>query len=108
MLADLDERLEKRGKGGVEIEKKRLLALAYVDDLVPLAKEEGGMRLMIRKLKEYLKEKRHEVNSGKSKILRFGKRVRKGREGKRRWAKNEIEEVKQYKYLGLPLKEMEG
>lgn len=57
LLADLDERLERRKKDGVKIEKRRLLAVAYADNLVLLAKEKEGMRLMMGKLKEYLKEK---------------------------------------------------
>lgn len=52
---DLDERLERRGKGGVEIGKKRLFVLVYADNVVLLAKEKRRMRL-IREL-EYLKDK---------------------------------------------------
>lgn len=79
MLAELDKRLERRRKREVELRRKRLFALAYADDLVLLAREEGGMRLMMGELKEYLKEKRLEVNVGKSKIMRFGKRVKRGK-----------------------------
>lgn len=76
LLADLDEKLEIGGKGG---RKKRLFVLAYADDVVLLAKKKGIMRLMMGELKEYLKEKELEVNSRKSKMMRFGKRVGKGK-----------------------------
>lgn len=44
-----------------------------------LTREERGIRLMMGELKEYLKEKRLKVNAGKSKIMRFGKRVKRGK-----------------------------
>lgn len=71
----MNERLERRGKGGVEIGAKRLFVLMYADDAVLLAKEKRGMRLMIKELRVYLKEKGLEMNSRKSKIMRFKKRV---------------------------------
>lgn len=42
---------------------------------------------MMGELKDYLKEK---VNA-KSKMIRFGKRVRERRKGKWKWGKDEIE-----------------
>lgn len=33
-----------------------MYALTYADDVVLLAKEEGGMRLMIEEFKEYVRE----------------------------------------------------
>jgi len=48
-------------------------SLAYADDIVLLAKEENGMRVMMRRLKRYMREKRLEVIAEKSKIMRFGK-----------------------------------
>lgn len=101
IVADLDKRLEKRGKRGVEIGGKRLFALTYADGLVLLARKEGGMRLMMGELEEHLKEKGLEVNSGKSKIMIFGKRVGKGRKRKWRWRNDKIEEIGEYKYLGF-------
>lgn len=58
----INERLEKRGKGGVEVRRKRLFVLAYVD-IVLLAIEEGGLRLMIEEFRKYVKEKGLEVNT---------------------------------------------
>lgn len=59
-------------------------------------------------LKEYLKEKGLEVNSKKSKIIRFGKRVEKRRKGKWKWGKDEIEEANEYKYLGFTFQKNVG
>lgn len=44
MLGDIKEKLGGDRVGGVEIGKKNLKVLAYVDDLVVLAEEEEGMR----------------------------------------------------------------
>lgn len=68
-------------KRGGKNRKKRMFVLAYADDVVLLAKEEGGLRLIVGELKNYLKEKGLDVNAGKPKIIRFGKKVRNGRKG---------------------------
>lgn len=34
-----------------------MYALTYADDVVLLAREKGGMRLMIKEFKEYVREK---------------------------------------------------
>lgn len=57
MLADLNERLEKRGKGGVGIGRKRLYVLPYADDVLLVARKEGGLKLMTEEFKKYVKEK---------------------------------------------------
>lgn len=95
------KRMEKREKGGIEIGRRRLLALAYADDLVILAREKGGMKFMMKELGEYLWEKGLEVNQEKSKIIRFGKRVKSGKEGEWKWGERIIKEVRKYRYLGF-------
>lgn len=45
--------------------------MAYADDVVLLAEEEGEMRSMIERLEEYLEKKRLELNIGKTKMVRF-------------------------------------
>lgn len=97
-LADLEEVLRRRGKGGVELGGTRLYSLQYADDIVLLAREESGMRLMIGEVNRYLEEKDLEVSVGKTKIMRFGR----GKEGKGlwKWGEREIEKVDEYKYLG--------
>lgn len=49
--------------------------MAYADDVVLLAKEEEGMRLMIEEFRKIVKEKGLEMNTEKSKIMRFQKRI---------------------------------
>lgn len=62
MIANLKERLKKRGKGGVVLRESRLYSLAYVHEVVLLAEEESGMGSWIiwgwteRKRAEYVRE----------------------------------------------------
>lgn len=58
-----------------------LCIVSYTEDVVLMAKKGEGLRLMIKELEGYLKEKGLEVNSKKSKVMRFGKRLEKLRKG---------------------------
>jgi len=99
-IAELEERLERRGIGGVGIDNKRIWNLAYADDVVLLAKNREAMLDMMATLKIFLKDRRMELNTEKSKMLIFN---RKGREKKEEWLwnKKEIEEIQEFKYLGF-------
>lgn len=70
-----------------------------MDDVVLVVKEEG-LRLMIKKLKGYLKEKGLEVNPKKSKVMRFGKRLEKLRKREVwKWGGEVVEIVREFEYL---------
>lgn len=73
-MADLEEFLERNGWGEVKLKERKVLLLAYANDVILMAKDKEGMRGMIRRLKKYLKEKELELNVGKSKVMRFRKR----------------------------------
>jgi len=72
-IAELEERLEKRRIGGVGIGNKRVWNLAYADDIVLLAKNRDAMMNMMSTLKIFLKNRDIELNTEKTKILRFRK-----------------------------------
>ncbi|XP_072761238.1 uncharacterized protein [Anoplolepis gracilipes] len=101
---DLEEELGKVKWGGVVLEEERIYTLAYADDLELVAEEEEGMRSMMDRLERYMDRKGLEVNIGKTKIMRF-RRGRGGRKSKRswRWKGKEVEEIKEYRYLGYTL-----
>lgn len=46
-MADLEERMQRKGKGGVILGKKRVYALAYADDVALMAENERGMKLLM-------------------------------------------------------------
>jgi len=76
-MAELEKRLEKRGIRGVGIGGKRIWNLAYADDIVLVAKNRDAIMDMMWTLKIFLKDRRMELNTEKSKILVYN---RKGRE----------------------------
>lgn len=47
MLADMDEKLERKGWDGVRLKRRRVRTLAYADDITVLAEDEGRMKGMI-------------------------------------------------------------
>jgi len=101
-MAELEERFERRGIGGVGVGNNRVWNLAYADDLVILAKNREAMLDMLQTLKRFLKERDMELNTEKSKMLVFN-RKRKEKKERWEWNKKEIEEVQEFKYLGFIL-----
>lgn len=94
--------------GWAKIGGDRLYTLAYADDIVVLAEEEGQMRSMMRRLWCYLRGKNLEVNNAKTKIMRF----RRGGEREKRirwwWNAKEVEEVQEFCHLGYKLQKNWG
>ncbi|XP_076302038.1 uncharacterized protein LOC143220231 [Lasioglossum baleicum] len=78
----------------------------YADDLVLLAKEESGMKLMIEEFRSYIREKGLEVNREKTKVVRFERRKQEKKTW--RWGDGEVEEVEEIKYLGYIFKKNGG
>jgi len=100
IIADLEEEMKKGCWGGVKIGGEKIFSLAYADDMVLLAEEEGGMKCMIARMERYLDKKGLELNVGKSKIMRFRKGGGREKEVQWSWKGKRIEEVKQFTYLG--------
>lgn len=72
-----------------------------------LAENKKGMRWLLQQLEKYCDEKELEVNTRKTKIIRFRKKSGKG--SKIKWRKGiELEEVKKVSYLGYRLKKNRG
>ena len=74
LLADLEEKMGKKGMGGVILGNKRIYSLTYADDVVLLADDEGGMNLLMKRFEEYVREKDLMVNVPKTKVVYFRKR----------------------------------
>lgn len=99
LIADVEEFVTKRGNGGVVIGRSRFYTLAYADDLAVMVTEENDLGMMLKSLGKYFKKKDMIFNVEKSKILVFCTKDRK--KGKRQWSweKEEIEEIREFKYL---------
>jgi len=66
----VEEEMEKVkwGGGGMKLEDKKVHGLAYADDMVLLAEDEGSMRNMMKRLEEYIERKELELNREKNEI----------------------------------------
>ena len=83
----------------VKIGTQRISCLMYADDLIILSESKEGLKQGLKKLEIYAKKWRLTVNKKKSKILTFqkGGPIKKL---KLQFNGSELEEVKEYKYLG--------
>jgi len=57
LMADLEEKLEMVKWGGMKVGEGKIYSLAYADDVLLLAEDEGGMKSMIERLEGYLDKK---------------------------------------------------
>jgi len=108
LIADLEEEMGKVRWEGVRLGGKTLYTLAYADDIVLVAEDEGEMRSMIERLEAYLDGKGLELNREKTKVMRF--RRGGGRMGRAswRWKGRKMEEVREFRYLGYTLQRNGG
>ncbi|XP_067217103.1 LINE-1 retrotransposable element ORF2 protein [Linepithema humile] len=100
MLADIEEEMGKVKWGGVKLRGRKIYSLAYADDMVLIAEEEEEMKGMMERLERYLDRKNLELNTEKTKIMRFRKGGGRWRKKVWRWKGKIIEEVKEFRYLG--------
>ncbi|XP_051156194.1 uncharacterized protein LOC127278503 [Leptopilina boulardi] len=98
-MADLEEKMKRRGKGGVMLGKGRVYTLAYANDVVLIAEEESGLRLLMREFELYVREKDLWINVDKTKVMNFRKKRVKDKEV---WSMNgkSVQEVNEFCYLG--------
>lgn len=73
-MVDLEEKLKRRGKGGIILGKGRIYSLAYANDVVLMSENESGMRLLIKEFEKYVREKDLYINVEKTKAMRFMKK----------------------------------
>jgi hypothetical protein len=88
---------------GVAIEEggQKLSALLYADDIVLVAANKQDLQRMLD-VASYAKKWRFELNAKKSQVVVFGMR-QPPRHVKWKLGENELEQVTQYKYLGIEL-----
>lgn len=107
-MSDLEEEMRKEQEGGVTLGKEKIWTMSYADDIVLLGRGEKELREMMRRFKRYLEKKNMILSTEKSKILVFedGRGRKKKREWK--WGEEDIEEVKEIKYLGYVMQKNGG
>lgn len=72
----MEDYIRKRQNGGVNIGRKRIYTLAYVDDFAMIAETEKEMEYMLKSLKKFFDRKKLTLNIKKSKILVFSRKER--------------------------------
>ncbi|XP_053596255.1 uncharacterized protein LOC128668113 [Microplitis demolitor] len=99
-IDDLEKTMEEKKRGGTMIGNQRIHVMKYADDVALVADTEEELRGMLKELERYTEENKMEVNVEKTKILicRNGGRKKKGK--KWMYKGSEVEEVKEFKYLG--------
>ncbi len=88
--------------------RKKIYMLAYADDVVIIAKSAGDLQRLIDRLGRFLERKQLVLNVGKSKIMIFKKGGRGARNEQWRWKGQQIETVKEFKYLGYTFQTNNG
>jgi len=94
--------------GGIVIGKKKVWTVSYADDVVLLANNEEGIKEMMKKFRKYIQERGLELNTDKSKIMRGRKAGGRKKNIKFTWEGKDIEEVKEFNYLGYTLQKNNG
>ena len=82
---------------------ERLCVLAYADDLVLLAESEEDLQVLINQVASWCRRLRLKVNLKKTKVVVFGRKP--GEEFAFRMGGESVEEVDQYRYLGIVLED---
>lgn len=103
LMADMEEELGKVKWEKIKLGGRKVLCLAYADDVVLLADKEEELRSILDRLEGYLDRKRLELNVRKTKIMRFRKGGRRLKKKCWRWKGKEIKKVKEFCYLGYTL-----
>ena len=81
--------------------------MIHADDIVLLARREVGLKEVMEGFRKYLEKKELSLSSDKSKVMVFGR----GRRLKRRdwkWKGENIEKVREIRYLGYMLQKTGG
>ena len=107
-ISEIDEILEKAQTGGILLGRNRIKTLAYADDLVLLSREEYEMKEMMNVLEKFSNARKLTLNTNKTKIMIFKRGRGKARKTNWQCANEEIEEVRQFKYLGFTFQRNNG
>lgn len=108
LLADVEEMFENGGWGGVKIGGKKIYMLAYADGMVMLAEDEDGMKGLMGMMDRYLDGRGLELNTKKTKVMRRRREGDRWKKMRLHWKGKELEEVKEFKYLGYVVKSNGG
>ncbi|XP_077255212.1 uncharacterized protein LOC143893561 [Temnothorax americanus] len=108
LLADLEETMMKGQDRGVIVERIKFWTLAYANDIVAITEDKEEIKRTMKRLEKYFDRKKLRVNVGKTKVMRFRKKVGKMKKMEWKWMGEEIKEVKEFYYLGYTFQKNGG
>ena len=100
-LSDLSEKLKAKNLNDVELNELPLSCMLYADDLVIFSKSKNGLQNYLDSLSEYCKENDLSVNLNKTKVLIFNNCGRTMNKHVLYYRGSKLDNVSNYKYLGL-------
>lgn len=101
-LADLEVFLKTRGISGITIQNfKRILILAYADDIVILSQTWGGMEDILALLLEYCQLNHFQINTSKTNVVVFRRGGRNFKRSGFAFGDSFVTIAKRYEYLGV-------
>lgn len=99
-IDDLEKEWEVKGIGGTNIGGIKMKALKYADDIAVVAEDPKSLKKMLQVMEKYIGRQKLSVNTKKTKIVVFKNGGRRGKEEKWEFKGEELQEVKEFKYLG--------
>ena len=100
-IDDLIRELKDCGQGvTIGHNGQRITVLVYADDLILLSETESGLNMLLRKLNDWCSKWRVLINTSKTKVMHFRKKSVKQTNSKFMIGTEELEIVKNYRYLG--------
>lgn len=100
-IEDLEEQWVKRNEGGTVIGGTKIFCMKFADDVVILADTKEGLQDMLRELEKYCRRNELVVNTKKTKVMVWKNKGKRSKEEKWYYGGEELEIVKEYKYLGF-------
>ena len=100
-LSDLPQTLNRTETEHVKIDSTPVSCILYADDLVIVSKTAKGLQKYLDKLEEYSNTEGIEVNKDKTKVMIFNNNGHRMNSYQFHYKNSTLENVKNYKYLGL-------
>lgn len=80
----------------------------YADDIVLLAEREEELKDMLKRFKRYLEKRKLIISPDKTKVMVFETGIGRAKKRDWKWGEEELEEVKEIRYLGYILQKNGG
>ena len=105
-INDIEDYFNKIDDAGMTIEGRKICVLKYADDLVLISKSEDGLQKSLNSLYSYYAQNKLTMNTSKSKIMHFTKKINKiNKRNTMYYETSTLEWEAEFKYLGIIIKQ---